>query len=235
MIRGRFQSFIISCVKRCSSRRTPPYSLPMDSAFKYTPRFVDIRIKPPKEEAEAAAAERVCDWASCKAPGVCRAPKSAERLNEHYYFCPAHAAEYNKNWNFFSEMSDAEVTAFQKGAAFGHRPTWNMGSGARQRDAATRAKSRWSSAFADRFGMFGGEASSAQETQERRRKLGRLERKALETLGVDRDADAKTIRARYTELVKQLHPDMNGGDRSSEQRLQSVIQAYQMLKKAELI
>ena len=34
----------------------------------------------------------------------------------------------------------------------------------------------------------------------------------------------------YKELVKRHHPDANGGDRKSEERLQAVIQAYNTLK-----
>ena len=40
------------------------------------------------------------------------------------------------------------------------------------------------------------------------------------------------IKARYKALVKQLHPDANGGDRSSEDRLRQIIQAYHYLKAA---
>ena len=43
-------------------------------------------------------------------------------------------------------------------------------------------------------------------------------------------ASAGDIRQRYRELVKRLHPDANGGDRSLEDRLQAVIRAYETLK-----
>ncbi len=204
----------------------------MSYGFEYKPRFVDIRIKPPKgEDVPHADDKRQCDWASCPSEGVCRAPKGPDKLQDFYFFCPSHAAEYNKNWNFFAEMSETEVAAFQKADTLGHRPTWKMGSGARLRDAATRTKSSWARGFADPFGLFG-QGGERAKPDARERKLGRLEKRALDTLGLPRDADEKTVRARYTELVKQYHPDMNGGDRTSEQRLQGVIEAYQMLKKA---
>ena len=47
--------------------------------------------------------------------------------------------------------------------------------------------------------------------------------------------DGPAIRARYTALVRRLHPDANGGDRAGETRLQRVIKAYQTLKKAGLV
>lgn len=208
----------------------------MSTGFEYKPRFVDIRIKPPKgPDAPPNPDERVCDWASCRAHGSCRAPKGPDRLNDFYYFCPTHAAQYNKNWDFFAEMSDTEAAAFQRSAAHGHRPTWKMGSGAQLRDAAANVKKDMGAGMADPFGVFGDAPPNPKATPEpRERKLGRLEKKALDTLGLPRSADAKAVRVRYTELVKQYHPDMNGGDRTSEQRLQDVVEAYQILKNCQM-
>ena len=58
------------------------------------------------------------------------------------------------------------------------------------------------------------------------------ERKAFDTLGLEIDATAEALKARYKELVKRLHPDANGGDRGSEDRLRQIIQAYQYLRSA---
>ena len=38
------------------------------------------------------------------------------------------------------------------------------------------------------------------------------------------------VKARYMALVKQLHPDANGGDTEAEERLKIVNQAYGALK-----
>jgi DnaJ-class molecular chaperone len=56
------------------------------------------------------------------------------------------------------------------------------------------------------------------------------ERKALDTLGLDMHASAKDIKMRFKALVKRHHPDANGGDRSSEDKLRDIIQAYNYLK-----
>jgi len=50
--------------------------------------------------------------------------------------------------------------------------------------------------------------------------------------GLSGDADRKAMRTRYTRLVREYHPDHNGGDRSYETRLQCVVEAYQLLRKA---
>jgi hypothetical protein len=56
--------------------------------------------------------------------------------------------------------------------------------------------------------------------------------RALNTLGLQHGADRSGLRRRYTELVRRYHPDHNGGDRSHEGRLQQVVDAYQLLRKA---
>lgn len=203
----------------------------MSSAYQYKPRFVDIRIKPPPPK-EAKPEERACDWPECRAPGSCRAPKGADRLKDYYVFCPSHAAEYNANWDFFANMSEEEVAAHHRMDATGHRPTWGMGTHARVREAAGRAKRDWSRVFVDGFGLFGGR--DEREPEPRERKLGKLEITAYDTLGLEHDSSAETVRARYAELLKRYHPDANGGDRSTENRLQLVIRAYKTLKKTGL-
>ena len=59
-------------------------------------------------------------------------------------------------------------------------------------------------------------------------------KKALSALGLDETADSAAIKARYKELVKRLHPDANGGDRSSEDKLREIIRAYNYLRSAKL-
>jgi DnaJ-class molecular chaperone len=57
-----------------------------------------------------------------------------------------------------------------------------------------------------------------------------VERKALETMGLEAGATTAEVKARFKLLVKRHHPDANGGDRSSEDRLVEIIQAYNYLK-----
>src|SRR6266481_5340812 len=56
------------------------------------------------------------------------------------------------------------------------------------------------------------------------------ERKALQVMGLGADATLETVKAKYKALVKQHHPDANGGDRSTEDRLIEIIKAYNYLK-----
>lgn len=211
----------------------------MSSPFQYKPKFVDIRVRPPKagDEAERDVhalkpGERACDHAGCRAPATTRAPKSREMMDQHYWFCQPHAAEYNKSWNFFAGMSDAQVAEAQAARAHGERPTWQFKASRFSREAASIA-AKSGEGMADPLGVLGKRKKRVQEAPVRH--LGKLERTALANLDLDEMADGPTIRARYTELVKRCHPDANGGDRSAEDRLQRVIRAYKTLQKAKLV
>ena len=62
------------------------------------------------------------------------------------------------------------------------------------------------------------------------RKVFNAERKALQVMGLGADATLEIVKAKYKALVKQHHPDANGGDRSTEDRLIEIIKAYNYLK-----
>jgi DnaJ-class molecular chaperone len=55
------------------------------------------------------------------------------------------------------------------------------------------------------------------------------------TLELGADATPARIKTRYKDLVKRHHPDANGGDRSSEDRLREIIQAYNYLRANKLV
>ena len=216
----------------------------MAGAFQYKPKFVDIRVRPPgKEEAKPEEdvyalkpGERACDHPGCRVAATARAPKSRDMLNEHYWFCQPHAAEYNKQWDFFAGMSEGEIRRRQAQSAVGDRPTWQFKAGKLSREAAAAAQGFGKGqGYTDPFNLFGTGARPQHKAEaDTGRKLGKLERNALADLDLDEDADGPTIRARYIELVKRTHPDSNGGDRSAEHKLQRVIKAYQLLKKSKL-
>ncbi|MBV9052627.1 MAG: J domain-containing protein, partial [Hyphomicrobiales bacterium] len=58
--------------------------------------------------------------------------------------------------------------------------------------------------------------------------------KALDTLGLEPGVDKAALKARFKELVKRLHPDANSGDRSHEDQLREIINAYNYLRTAGL-
>jgi len=205
----------------------------MSETFSYRPKFVDIRVKKSGAAAvEREPSERPCDHIGCKGAGLHRAPKSREHANQFWHFCAAHAAEYNKRWDYFKGMTDAELDDYRKKEEIGHRPTWTFRGGRGDRIAAA-GRGKGVGGAADPFGMFGGDPNAAPAKS--RRRLTRLQALALEAMELDENATKAQIRAKYAELVKRWHPDSNGGDRGAEQNLQKAIKAYQTLKAGGLV
>ena len=60
--------------------------------------------------ARAAEQVRLCDRHGCSEPGDRPAPKSPNS-RERWYFCEAHAAEYNRNWNYFEGLNEEQKAA----------------------------------------------------------------------------------------------------------------------------
>jgi hypothetical protein len=62
------------------------------------------------EKGRSAAKVRLCDREGCNQIGDRPAPK-APNSPERWYFCEGHAAEYNKNWNYFAGLTQEEAAA----------------------------------------------------------------------------------------------------------------------------
>lgn len=177
---------------------------------------------------------RTCDAPDCSLPAETRAPKSPQEMSEYFWFCPKHAREHNKNWNFFANMSDDEAKAFRESQRYGGRPTWQMSKNARA-SAAARAGMGDDAVIDDNLGVFAQspQAKPGMEGVYREgRKLTKLQVQAFKTMNLQPNAAEADIRKRYAELVKRFHPDSNAGDRGAEEQLQAVIKAHQILKKA---
>src|SRR5262249_46494232 len=115
----------------------------------------------------------------------------------------------------------------------GHRPTWKMGTG----KGAFRPDLGGQGNTSDPFGLFGEGLRAEQQAraEAETRTVRNVERKALETMGLEVGVTAAQVKARFKELVKRHHPDANGGDRATEDRLVEIIQAYNYLKTAGFV
>jgi len=198
----------------------------------YKPKGIDIRIARTKKKKKPD--QEPCDWAGCVSKGGCKAPKSPDRLREYYNFCQAHAREYNKNWNFFSGMSDADISEWQVGARHGHRPTWDVRKNTGERASAQKKRKAGSTATtAEGYSIFG-EGGIPDQSEAPRRRLSRMQLKALNDLGLDETATKEDVSKRYKQLVKQLHPDANQGKRNTEESFQRVVSAHKVLRTTDL-
>jgi hypothetical protein len=190
-----------------------------------SPLFDKIRVKPSKDRRPQTGGP-VCQWHGCKEKATHRAPKGRGNEKNYWHFCLDHVREYNQSYNYFAGMSDAAVMAYQKDALTGHRPTWKMGTG----KGATRAEWRTFGSAGDPFDLFGEGLRAEQRARGETRPVRNAERKALEALSLEICATPVEVKIRFKELVKRYHPDANGGDRSTEDRLVEIIQSYNYLK-----
>ena len=99
------------------------------------------RWRPYGAKSREAARIRLCDREGCSLPGDRPAPK-APNMPDRWMFCEAHAAEYNKGWNYFAGLSPEEAArraAQEEGEASAFRTSaqyqWaGSGDGSRSRD-----------------------------------------------------------------------------------------------------
>lgn len=196
-----------------------------------SPLFDRIRVKPEKDRRRQAELP-ACEWAGCQNGATHRAPKGRGRENEYHRFCLDHVREYNHSYNFFKDMSADAVASYQKDSLTGHRPTWKLGLVGGQKQNAPRNRfSANASGMHDPFGFFG-RARASGPAEERQRTVHNAARKALGELSLEATATKAEIKARFKDLVKRHHPDANGGDQSSEDKLREIIVAYNYLKSA---
>ncbi|MEN7536915.1 J domain-containing protein [Aurantiacibacter flavus] len=183
---------------------------------------------------------RSCDYPGCEEPGEFRAPGSRghgfDGPGDYRWFCLQHVREFNAGYDWFDGMSADEIYEAQAPAAGWRRESPSF------RGAAHFATPRWAD-FEDPLDAIGARAEGirnaarargerAQAEAARAVRFSAREREALQVMGLTQEADKPQLRRRYSELVRRYHPDRNGGDRSHENRLQRVVEAYQVLRRA---
>ncbi len=178
---------------------------------------------------EGEPAVRVCDHPDCEDLGEFRAPRSRSDLRNYLWFCLAHVREYNRAWNYFQGMSQAEIEAYQHSSNTWHRPTWAMGvNGSRDHGAGMFEH------LQDDSGLFQG-ASQFNRTDGGKPAPPEASppiRKALAVLDLPSMASATEVKLRYKTMAKRFHPDLNGGCKSAEERLKVINAAYSFLASA---
>jgi len=168
----------------------------------------------------ARAHERRCDWPGCEHLGEYRAPKSRERLDSYNWFCLDHVRLYNQSWNYYEGMSEEQVEAEIRRDTIGRRPTWPFG----VRSAAFRFSRRGGG---DPFGLFDEEPDAGpSQAPHPPHEAGSVEEEALIVLDLKPPVTVESVKARYKQLVKRHHPDVNGGDKASEEMFKRINQAY---------
>lgn len=173
------------------------------------------------EYAEPDTSIRTCDWPGCKEEGSHRAPKSRDLLNEYFWFCLDHVRTYNARWNYYAGMSDEEVEADLRRDTTWQRPTWKLGAG--PAFAAQQGHIHDPLGLSEETGAFSAAPTPPHPT------VDPETARALEVFRLEVPFDTAALRARYKDLVKQHHPDRNGGTKAAEEEFKRVQEAYQVL------
>lgn len=178
---------------------------------------------------------RRCEAPGCGEAGEFRAPGSRapgfDGPGDWRWLCLDHVREFNAGYDWFAGMSADEILAAQSPIA-----GWQRETRAFRPDAYSSP--RWSD-FDDPLDAIGARAADIRARAQGRAaaeaqavRFTPREREALSVMGLGGETDRTGLRKRYSELVRRYHPDRNGGDRRHEARLQRVVEAYNVLKKA---
>lgn len=156
-----------------------------------------------------------CDHPGCTKAGVCRAPKTRD-LKEYWMFCKEHAAEYNKNWNYYANMTPDEIEEDWEHQTFGKSRSKNT-----KQDQADYIK--FLNDFIsgrDTFDKMPAKKSLPSETVA-----------AFKTLELPITASWREIGAKYRALAKKYHPDSASSKSGNAEKFAKISSAYQHLKR----
>jgi len=170
------------------------------------------------------SAHGLCDRDGCQASGDYRAPKTKRQLNEYYFFCLDHVREYNKNWNFCAGMDVRTVEREIRNDTVWRRPTWPF-------NGAAKHGRDW---FDDNLDILEDIIDQDDRTHSKQQKPARQPEPqivlAMKVMNLAAPLTLTALKSRYKDLVKQHHPDANHGDKSAEDRLKAINEAYATLK-----
>jgi len=169
--------------------------------------------------------QRVCEHPGCEDVGQYRAPRSPDTLDDYLWFCKDHVREYNLKWNFFNGATREELEAQMDSDRVWNRETKPFGKASEEQRAWARL------GVDDPHQVLGQNATrNPGKSITGTRRLPPTERRALDILEAKEHWTKAEIRKQYKSFVKDLHPDMNGGAREDEDRLQEVVWAWDQIK-----
>ena len=164
--------------------------------------------------------KNICDWENCKEIGSYKAPVERDNSKNFRYFCLEHIKIFNKNWNYFSNMSEEQVEYFIKSDLTWHKPTKSFSS------SENFFKILWNNALGDNVNIF----KNPGFKEFKKSKLSEKDRHALEVLGLKYGVKWADIQKKFKGLVKKYHPDKNLGSKKYEDILKKITLAYSQLK-----
>jgi len=163
----------------------------------------------------------ICDWENCKNQGLYKAPVEKDNSKKFRLLCLQHIKIFNKNWNYFQNMSDQEIEYFIKSDITWHKTTKNFGS------TDNFFNILWNNALDDKLNIF----KTTGFKDFKKANISQTDRDALEVMELNDEVKWEKIHAKFKELVKKYHPDKNQGNKLLEDKLKKITLAYSQLKK----
>jgi hypothetical protein len=130
--------------------------------------------------------------------------------------CPAPKAPNSRERWYFCRRHAAEYNA-----------GWDYFAGLEKAEAEARVRSESSEAAGYRSAAHYGWAASGDGTR------SADEMRALESLGLEGDADFETVKKAWRAKAKEVHPDVKPGDAEAAKAFQAYRLAYEVLRQAE--
>ena len=165
--------------------------------------------------------KNICDWDNCDNIGEYKAPIEKDNSKKHRMLCLEHVREFNKNWNYFSGMSDQQVFNFIKSDMTWHKPTQSFSS------SDNFFKILWNNALKDEQNKY---KTNGQFDHMNQFKFNHNDVKAFGILGISIGIKWEKVQEKFKKLVKKFHPDMNAGNKKYEDKLKIITLAYTQLK-----
>ena len=165
--------------------------------------------------------KNICDWNNCKKIGEYKAPIERDNSKKYRLLCLEHVKEFNKNWNYFSGMDDAQIFEFIKSDLTWHKPTQSFSS------SDNFFKILWNNTLKDEIknSKFDIEKNSPSKFI-----FDQNDIKAFRIMGLNVGIKWEKIKEKFKKLVKNFHPDMNSGNKKFEEKLKVITLAYTQLK-----
>ena len=180
--------------------------------MKYT---VNINKNYMNNNTENLQLTKYCEWKDCNKKGIYKAPKNRENLREFRWFCLEHVREYNKNWNYFSGLSQKEIEKELKEDFTWHLPTW-----------PSHGKNNYN--IDDELDILKQNINNKGNNKNNKVKNNKIP-EAFKKLNLTLDSSLQDIKRQYKVLVKKYHPDANKNNIKSNNKLIEINEAYKII------
>ena len=167
-----------------------------------------------------------CDSAKCSAKGEYRAPKSRILLNDYFYFCLNHIKEYNKSWDFYKGMTVDQIETSMRNDTIWDRPSWPL------KGNYKNISNEFNEYIDD---LIKNDDNKASESYFKNKlideKITLQESQAINKLELKMPISLEKVKKNYKKLVKIFHPDVNGNNKTAEEKFKEINESYKLLLK----